>query len=370
MFKVLVWGMTFNPGGVESVIMNYYRNISKEVCQFTFLGHTDEIAYKDEILARGDKIISIPTRRQNIVKFYKGLNKVFKECTYDAVWANVCSLSNIALLKVAKKYGVKIRIIHSHNSKNMGSFKSAILHNINKQFIHKYATKFWACGQLAGEYFYKDKILKSDKYEIIPNAINLDRFKFDEAIRNRYRIDMGIDDKLVFGHIGRYHFQKNQQFLLNVFYEIQKQRKDAILLLVGQGEDEQKLKQQAIDLGIEDNVRFLGLRKDVESLLLAFDLMIFPSLFEGLSVALLEAQATGLPIYAADTIAKQTKVNNNFKFLSLQSSPSEWATSILSDIAQLSRDASAHQNLKIQGFDINDQVQNFVELLKLNTKED
>ena len=364
MYKVLVWGMTNNPGGVESVIMNYYRNISKDVCQFTFLCNTKEVAYENEILARGDKIIRIPIRREHFFKFYKELNNVFKQDKYDAVWANVCSLSNIECLKMAKRYGVKTRIVHSHNSKNMGSMKSAILHAINKMFVHNYATDFWACGELAGKYFYKDRILNSDKYKIIKNAVDLKKFEFNEEIRTNYRKELGIDDKLVFGHVGRFHFQKNHKFLIDVFYEIQKQRNDAILLLIGQGEDENKVKQQVQQLGIENKVKFLGIRSDVNNLLQTFDLMIFPSLFEGLSVALLEAQATGMPIFAADTISPETKINDNFVFLPLNNLPKDWADYIVKELPDIYREKNACENLRKNGFDINTQIKNFIDLIK------
>lgn len=364
MFNILVLGMTKNPGGVESVIMNYYRRINSSQCKFTFLSHTDEVAYQEEILSRGDKIVQIPPRGKNIFKFYKILNNLFKENKFDAVWANICSLSNVSYIKIAKKHGVKTRIVHSHNSKNMGSLKSAVLHFINRQTIHKYATDFWACGELAGKYFYKDKILKSDKYKIIKNAIDLNKFKFDEETRVKYRKDLGVEDKLVFGHVGRYHFQKNQEFLINVFNEFQKKHDNAVLLLVGQGEDELKLKQQVKNLNIEDKVRFLGVRSDVNCLLQSFDLMVFPSLFEGLSVALLETQATGLPVFAADTISIETKVNDNLKFLSLQQSPKEWADYISQNLDNLQRDENALLNLKNKGFNIEDQVEDFIKLLE------
>jgi glycosyltransferase involved in cell wall biosynthesis len=364
MFKVLIWGMEDNPGGVESVIMNYYRNIDNNVCQFIFVSPSPQIAYENEILSRGDIVIHIPSRRKHFFKFRKALNNLFKQYKFDAIWANMCSLSNIDCLKFATKHNIKTRIIHSHNSQNMGSFISAILHKINRKFIHRYANNFWACGKLAGEYFYNPTILNSTNYKIIPNAIDLQKFKFDDVVRNNIRSQLDAEDKLIFGHVGRFHFQKNHKFLIEVFYEFQKKYSNCELQLVGQGEDEHAIKQQVKELAIEDKVKFLGVRNNVNELLQGFDLIVLPSLFEGLSVALLEAQATGLPIYASNTISTETKVNNNFTFLSLTQSPAEWANYIYNNISNITRDDNALNNLKQIGFDISTQVNNFVNLLQ------
>ena len=152
--------------------------------------------------------------------------------------------------------------------------------------------------------------------------------------------------------------------MINVFYEFQKQKENSVLLLIGQGEDEAVLKQQVKNLNIEEKVKFLGVRKDVNCLLQAFDLMVFPSLFEGLPVTLLEAQANGLPIYSANTVSVETKVNNNFKFLSLELSPKEWSDYILENLNNIKREDGALKSLKRKGFDIEDQIAEFIKLLE------
>lgn len=364
MYKVLVVGLNDNPGGVESVIMNYYRNIDKSICQFTFLCHCQKPAYEDEILANNDTIIKTPTRRQNFFKFKKLVKQVFKNNSFDAIWFNACSLSNIYVLKLAKKYKIKTRIIHSHNSKNMGSFITGVLHNLNKLVIKNYATDFWACGKLAGKYFYNNKILNSSKYKIIPNAIDLDKFQFSQNTRDEYRKKLNANNKIIFGHVGRFHFQKNHVFLINVFNEFEKLHKDCELVLIGKGEDEEKIKNQINNLGIQNKVNFLGLTNEVHKYLQAFDLMVFPSLFEGLSVSLLEAQATGLPIYASNTVSSETKINSNLNFMSLNSSPKEWAQKIYNDLTILKREENSTKNLQENGFDIKSQVENFIKLIK------
>ncbi len=329
MKKVLVFGITENPGGVESVIMNYYRNIDKNNVQFDFLCNTDKVAYEDEINLLGGKIYRITQRRENARKFHNDMNDFFKKHAkeYSTIWVNVCSLANIDYLKYAKKYGIKYRVIHSHNSQNMDSFIRGVLHKVNKHRIKKYATDFWSCGEEAGKWFYTKKITASDKYMLVNNAINLKEYAYDEKVREKYRKEFKIDDdSVVIGHVGRFHFQKNHDFLIDIFYEYHKLNNKSYLLLIGDGEDKQKIKEKVESLNISNNVKFLGLRKDVKELLNAMDIFLFPSLFEGLPVALIEAQANGLPVYASkDTISDKSKMSDNFNFISLNKSGKEWA---------------------------------------------
>ena len=161
MIKILVFGITQNPGGVESVIMNYYQKLNKNKIQFDFLCNTLEVAYEKEILKLGGKIYRITARSENAKKYKKELEDFYKKHAheYNAIWVNVCSLANIDYLKMAKKYNIKYRIIHSHNSENMDSKLRGILHKINKKLIKKYATDYWACSEEAGKWFFNKKIM-------------------------------------------------------------------------------------------------------------------------------------------------------------------------------------------------------------------
>ena len=362
MIKVLVVGMTPMTGGIESVIMNYFRNIDKNKCQFDFLSEFDNIAYQDEIVDSGSKIIKITPRRESVFKHKRSLKEVFKNNHYDAIWVNMCTLSNISYLKYAKKYGVKTRIIHSHNSENMGSKLTLILHKLNKKVVAKYATHFWACSDLAGKFFFSSKIMASPKYRVINNAIDLDKFKFDEQIRQQYRRDLDIDDKFVVGHVGRFHFQKNHKYLINVFYELQKLKPNSVLLLIGDGEDKDAIKQQIAELGIGDKVKLLGIRQDVNNLFMAMDCMIFPSVFEGLGLILIEAQASGLPCYTSDVVPLTTKLSNNISYLSLNIPCKDWAEYVCKN-NPTSRQIDT-KTIREKGFDIKDQVKEFINLLK------
>ena len=326
MKRVLVFGITDNPGGVESVIMNYYRNFDRKNIKLDFLCNTEVVAYEDEIKDLGGNIYRICARSKNYKKYKRDINAFFKNNAkkYDSIWVNICSLANIDYLKYAKKYGIKKRIVHCHNSSNMDSFLRGMLHRFNRLFIKRFATDFWSCSDEASSWFYSNSIIKGNSYLKVNNAIDVEKFKYNENIRKRKRKELNIEDKYVIGHIGRFHFQKNHEFLVDVFKELLKINNNSVLLLVGDGEDVEKIKNKVKALGLEDKVKFLGIRNDVSELLQAMDLFLFPSLFEGLSVCMLEAEAAGLPIITSETVSKETKMCNDVIFLKL-SSPDKWA---------------------------------------------
>lgn len=331
MKKILVFGMTENPGGMESVIINYYRAINKNEFQFDFLCNSfEKVAYEDELIAMGGKTFHFPARSQDLKGYHKALTEFFKTHAkeYHAIWVNVCSLANIDYLKLAKKYGIKKRIIHSHNSQNMDSRLRGILHRWNKRSIEKYATDFWACSEDSSDWFYKPE-LKS-KVVIIHNAIDLDKLSFDKEKRENYRSKLGWEKAYVIGNIGRLHFQKNQQFLLDVFDEVVKLLPEAKLVLIGQGEDEMMLREKVEKLSLQDKVYFAGVQYDIKGWLSAFDFFLFPSVFEGLPIVGLEAQANGLPVLASkDVIPNELMINKNFSFISLSENPRVWAEKII-----------------------------------------
>lgn len=354
MKRILVFGITENPGGVESVIINYYRHINRNNIQFDFLCNTETVAYEEEIKNLGGNIYRITARSKDRKKYKKDIVNFFKynASNYSTIWVNLCSLANIDYLKYAKKYGIKNRIIHSHNSQNMDSKLRGILHKINRHFIVNYATDFWSCSEEAGRWFYNRKIIDSDKYLIINNAIDVEKYKFNEIMRKKYRKDLNIDDKIVFGNVGRLHFQKNQDFLIDIFNKFHEKKTNSVLLLIGQGEDYEKLVKKVDDLNLSQNVLFLGIRNDIENLLQAIDFFVFPSVFEGLPVVLIEAQAAGLPIFASSTISKAVKITSNFEFISLAESSETWANRILEKEKLLRQRKNTTNEISVNGYDI------------------
>ena len=354
MKKVLVFGITETYGGVESVIMNYYRNMDKSKVQFDFVVRTDNPAYKQEILSLGGNIFVTPRLSNGYFRFKKSVCDIFKKTKYDAVWVNDCFLMHLFYLKFAKKYGVPIRIMHSHNSSNMGSFKSKILHKLNKPFLHKYATHFWSCDMCASKWMFTDKIIKSDKHRIINNAIDTDKYAFNNNARQSLRKSLGVhDDEILYGHVGRFHFQKNHEFLIDVFDEIAKKQPKAKLVLIGQGPDKERIKSKVNNLGLTDKVMFLGTRQDTNKLYSAMDVFLFPSLFEGFGLVVLEAECNGLVTFVSDGIPPTAVVGNNTHVIALKESANYWASTII----QLYKDTNYKHGDNLQtiissGFDI------------------
>ena len=328
--RVLVFGMTENPGGVESFLINYYRNINREKIQFDFLCNSHEpVAYENELIALGGRTFHIIARSKNRALYKKELEKVFQQHASEwyAIWVNVCSLANIDYLKIAKKYGIQKRIIHSHNSQNMDSKLRVLLHKMNKRNIQKWATDFWACSEDAAKWFYNEELLM--KSVQIHNAIDIENMRFDEEKRKALRQKYNLEGKYVIGNVGRLHFQKNQAFAIEVFNCFYKKHPDSKLVLVGQGEDENKLKEIVKMYGLEEVVIFAGIQKDIQGWLSSFDLFLFPSKFEGLSIAALEAQANGLPVLASKkVIPEEVKMNDNFIFFNLDKGAKKWSEQV------------------------------------------
>ena len=357
--KILVFGMTENPGGIESVIMNYYRHINRENIQFDFLCNSKEVAYEDEIANLGGKIFKVTPRSSSRFKFAKDMKKFFinNAQNYTAIWVNVCSLANIDYLKYAKKYGIEKRIIHCHNSQNMDSTIRGLLHKFNKVFLNKYATDFWSCSNEAAKWFYTKEILESNKYMLIKNAIDCKKFSFNTEIRNEYRKALKIENKIVLGNIGRFHFQKNQLFLLDIFYNLKKIEDNFMLILIGDGEDRKLIEEKIESLNLKDSVMLLGIRNDVNNILQAIDAFVFPSKFEGLPMVLMEAQANGLPIFASKNISDEISMSKDFTFISLEENSEKWAN-IIYDNYNKNRFARS-DNYKIivkNGYEINNEA--------------
>lgn len=357
MKKVLVFGITENPGGVESVIMNYYRYIDRQKIQFDFLCNTDIVAYEDEIKSLGGTIYRVTARSKDRKQFKKDMNEFFSKHSkeYSAIWVNICSLANIDYLKYAKKYGIKKRIIHAHNSQNMDSFLRGILHKWNKLFIKKYATDFWSCSDEASKWFYNNKIINSDRYLLVNNAIDYNIYRFNEEVRNKYREQMKIDKTtLVIGNVGRLHFQKNHSFIIKVFNEIHKKNKNSILFLVGDGPYKEKIKNMIKEYGLDNDIMLLGLRNDISQLMSVMDIFLFPSIFEGLPLALVEAQASRLQIFASENIDKKIVIDEEIMhFISLDESEIKWAENINKELnKEINRKIDKEKTFISKGYDI------------------
>ena len=356
--KVLVIGMSDNPGGIESFIEAYYNEM-KNTISFDFMVFTKSCVNYDKLISNGSKVFFIKHAQfKDYFNYDKEMKSFFREHgkSYDAIWVNCCDLANSSILSYAKKAGIKKRIIHAHNNQFMQSGKRLLfykfMHNIMKIRISNLATDFWACSDLAGQFFYSKKLLKSNKYKVINNAIDISSFKFNQDVRNEYRKKYGLEDKIVLGHVGRFHFQKNQSFLIDIFNEIIKLDNNYHLLLVGQGDDEEKIKRKVNCLKLDNHVTFLGVRDDVFSLMQAMDIFVFPSIFEGLGIVLIEAQATGLPCFTSNKVVpRDVRITELLKFINLEDNPQEWAKYIKECKLNGNRKES-YKDIRNAGFDI------------------
>ena len=333
MNKVLVFGMTDNPGGMESVIMNYYRHIDRSVLQFEFLCNTEKVAYEDEIRGLGGVIHNICARSKNLKQYKHDMKDFFENNAdkYCALWFNTCSLSNIDYLLYAKKNHIPKRIIHCHNAANGGdSFLRNLLHKYHQRKVFKYATDFWTCNQDSDLWFFGKSSKELPNYRVIYNAIDLDYFAPNDEIRKKYRSKLNISNEILLGHDGRFHYQKNQEFLIKVMRELNQRYPNKYkLILIGQGENMKMIQDMINEYNLQNSVILPGVVSNVNDYLQAMDIFCFPSRFEGLGLSLVEAEANGLPCVISNTIPKEAVVNKAVDALGIEDNDiSEWVESI------------------------------------------
>ena len=338
-------------GGVEAVVMNYYRHLDHSKVQFDFICDDDStnIPY-DEIEKLGGKVILIPPY-QKVFKYQKELCRVLREGKYKIVHSHINTLS-VFPLYAAKKVGVPVRIAHSHSTTNKKEWKKNLLKQVLRPFSKKYATNYMCCSELAGRWLFGDKAYDEGKVYLLNNAIDLDKFKYDKKIRDKKRKELGIkEDTIVIGHIGRFVAQKNHTFLIDIFNQFHKKEKNSILLLAGQGPLQEEIKNKVRELGLDDSVGFLGQRNDANELYQAFDVFLLPSLYEGLPVVGVEAQASGLLCFFSDDMTKETKVLDSTVFMSLSNTSEEWTGEILTNLKDYKR-INTKNEVSDNGFDI------------------
>ncbi len=307
-------------GGLETMLMNYYRNIDRNKVQFDFLTHRDERwDYDDEIESLGGKIYHLPKLNPFSKNYLNALDKFFKEHKeYQIVHCHAYTIGYFCL-KAAKKAGIPVRIAHSHNNETVHDIKYLPKLFMQRMFT-KNATDLFACSEEAGKYLFKDK-----PFQVLKNAIDSQNFIADVDTRNAIRKELGLKDKFVVGHVGRLHPQKNHDFLIDVFAEIKKEKPDAELILVGTGPLEEKVKSKVVEKGLSDCVHFLGNRKDMNRIYQAMDVFVFPSFFEGLGIVAIEAQAAGVPIVCSEGLPPETDITPIYRKLLLSDGEEKWA---------------------------------------------
>lgn len=337
-------------GGVEAVVMNYYRHIDKTKIQFDFICDNDSIniPYK-EIENLGGRIILIPPY-QKIFTYHKELKRILKEGNYKIVHSHINTLSVFSLF-AAKCTGVPIRIAHSHSTTNKKEKKKNLMKQILKPFSKMFATNYFACTEHAARWLFGDKEYENGNVYLLNNAIDIEKFKFNENVRKQVRNELNIGDNiLLIGHVGRFVDQKNHTFLIDVFSQVHKQNKNSVLLLVGQGPLQDEIKSKVNELGLENNVMFLGQRDDINRLYQAMDLFVFPSIYEGLGMVLIEAQCSGMSCVASTEVPRVAKVNSNVYFLDLSSDIKMWTEKV--NLAKEHKRITNIEKMKLANYDI------------------
>lgn len=342
-----------DAGGAESRTMDIYRQINKEKVQFDFLIHTEKRGFfEDEIIKMGGRIYRVPRFGINSIISYPQKTKDFfaYHPEYKIVHGHILSTAFI-YQRIARKYKVPVRIAHSR----CGSRTEFSFENLIKEFFKRltkfYVTDQFAVSRIAGESAFGTRNVKNGKVKILPNAIQSDRYLYNEELRNRIRKELNLEDKLVVGHIGRFQQQKNHKFLVEIFNEIQSIQKKSVLLLIGDGELKKDIQNKVEELGLRDKVIFAGVRSDVPDLLQIMDVLLFPSFFEGLPGVVLEAQAAGLPCVISDKITSEVKITDLVEYVSLEKNAEYWADKVI-----LSTDDFIRENIRKKiveaGYDI------------------
>lgn len=353
-------------GGVEAVVMNYYEHIDRTKVQFDFIVHNDNIIdITPKVEAMGGRVYKVTPYYKNPIAFMWDIYKVIKRHHYRIVHSNMNTLSAFSLF-AAWAAGAPVRILHNHSTSSPGETKRNIMKVMLRPFARLFATHYFACSRLAGEWMYGRKMMDIGKVKIVNNAIDLKKYEFNPRKREILRKELGLNDEFVIGHVGRFMFQKNHEFLIDVFEEACKKKSHMVLLLIGDGPLRSAMEEKVRKLGLTDHVKFLGLRNDVQDLYNVMDIFVLPSHYEGLPVVGVEAQANGLPCLFSTKVTKETHLTHLAQFLDLATGTSKWAERIVS--MKYERNEEIGEELKQAGFEINKEARNLMNFYtKLST---
>lgn len=334
------------PGGIENFIMNIYRNIDREKIQFDFiLNMKKEVSYDEEIERMGGKIYYVTRKSKNPVKNFFEVRKIIREQKYDTVCRHSDNAFTVVDLVAAKLAGAKRIIMHSHSTQT----KNTGLHNFFRLWFPYVTTHRFACSKTAGKWMYGKK-----DFQVVPNAIDTEKFLYSEEIRNKMRKEWKVEDAHVYGHVGSFVYAKNHPFLMDVFYEISKKDKKAKLFLVGDGELRPEVEKKIKEYRMEEKVVLTGRRMNVPDFLQMFDVLLFPSVYEGLPVSLVEAQTSGLHCLISDRITEEVILTDCAENYSIDLGAEPWAKKAMEVMEKVcsTKRSSRQEEIKAAGYDI------------------
>lgn len=341
MIKILYTLPALDGGGAEKVIYDYVIRMSKEF-SFDFIVHSNYKGILEEQLEKmGCAIYHIQPLREGAQAYVKSIKRIISNGKYDIIHINQ-GYRGLIFLAIAKWYGIKVRIVHSHMAWIPESLIEKVKRYISTPLVKLFSTDLFACGKDAALWMWGERLVKKGKVHIMINAISFDAYKFSQDKRDCIRQEMHLENKFIVGNVARFSYQKNHEFIIKTFEEISKIREDAILVLVGRGE----LEEDAYNFveqhsHLLNKVKFLGVRNDVPDLMNAMDIFLLPSRFEGLPVTLVEAQTNGLYCYVSDSVTKEIKVSDIIEYYSLLESPKKWAENICSSYKKIDRNIIA-----------------------------
>ena len=342
--KVLHIVGSMHPGGMENFVMNIYENIDREKYHFDFAEHAiKENGYDDRIRELGGKVFLLPRLTKNPVKSLKDLKKIIHDEKYDIVIRHTPNALIAPQLMMAKKEGA-ITVCHSHNTTDPKKF----LHIIGKILLKKCVDVRLACSESAGKWMFGNQ-----NYEVVKNAIDINKFAYNKDAADKVVAEFNLHGRHIYGHVANFIESKNHGFLLEIFKEITKLDERAVLICLGDGSTRLQIETKIRDLGLEDKVILTGIRKDVEAFMSAFEVMIFPSFFEGLPLTLIEAQISGLPICMSDTITDEVIITENLvtKY-SIEKPAIDWAKKVIKMREENKPRICQIDNVRKNGYDL------------------
>lgn len=347
----------WESGGIESFLNNVLNRLDlREVEVDIVTADLRQSVFTAGLEQKGIHFYQLSGSQQKLRQNWRMFRQLLEQRHYDVIHFNLFQGLSLYYARLAQKAGIPVRIAHSHNTALRPSRTrplKLLLHRAGKLLFLRSATDLWACSTPAAEFLFSRKIAREGQFRFIPNGIETERFRFDPAQRDAVRRALGLEKEFVIGNVGRLCAQKNQEFLLDIFAEVVKQKPDSRLLLVGTGELEPALKARAKALQVADKVIFYGVSDRVETLLWAMDVFAFPSRFEGLGIVAVEAQAGGLPVLCSEHVPQEARITALFHALPLNAGAQAWAEALVcSDAAEKPRDT--WQQVRAAGFDVED----------------
>ena len=355
--RVCVFCETWESGGIESFLAGaLLRQDLSEMEIDLAVAELRSSVYTEPLETRGIRFIPLSSSSRSLLKNWAGFRRLLRERSYDAVYVNAFQALSLRYGLLARRAGVPVRLLHSHNTAlrpNPLRPLKLLVHRISRSLYGGTGTRYFACSDEAAAFLFPRRLTEAGRVRFLPNGIETERFRFRPAVRGRVRAGLGMEDRFLLGHVGRLCSQKNQLFLLDVLAALLPARPNACLLLAGEGEQRTDLERRADELGLRDRVCFFGVTDKPEELLWAMDAFLFPSLFEGLGIALVEAQCAGLPALCSEHVPGQAACTDLVRTVPLEKGAERWAAAASALRAPADREAYAGR-VREAGFDAED----------------